>query len=45
MEMVTDGAGTSIKEGITKFEEGITVDPKLFLVPNDVKITEYNSPY
>jgi len=45
MEMVTEGAGTSIKEGVTKFEEGIKVDPKLFLVPDDVKITEYESPY
>ncbi|MCH8033559.1 MAG: hypothetical protein IH950_07370 [Bacteroidetes bacterium] len=45
MEMVTKGAGTNIKEGVTKFEEGIKVDPKLFLVPDDVKITEYESPY
>ena len=45
MEMVTEGAGTNIKEGVTKFEEGIKVDPKLFLVPDDVKINEYESPY
>jgi len=45
MEMVTEGAETSIKEGVTKFEEGITVDPKLFLVPDDVEITELKSPY
>lgn len=45
MEMVTEGAGTNIKEGVTKFEEGITVDPKLFLVPDDVDITTVKSPY
>ncbi len=45
MESTSKGAGTSIKEGVTKFEEGITVDPKLFLVPDDVVITELKSPY
>ena len=45
MEMVTEGAGTNVKEGVTKFDEGITVDPKLFLVPDDVEITEVQSPY
>jgi len=45
MEMVTEGAGTNIKEGVTKFEESIKVDPKLFRVPDDVKINEYKSPY
>lgn len=45
MESVTEGTGTSIKEGVTKFEEDITVDPKLFLVPDDVEIRELKSPY
>ncbi len=45
MESVSEGAGTIVKEGVTKFEEGITVDPKLFIVPDDVDITEVQSPY
>jgi len=45
MEMVTEGSGTNIKEGVTKFEEGIKVDPKLFLVHDDVDITTVKSPY
>ena len=45
MESVSEGAGTIVKEEVTKFEEGITVDPKLFLVPDDVDITEVQSPY
>jgi hypothetical protein len=45
MQSFSEGSGTTIKEGVTKFEEGITVDPKVFLVPDDVDITEIQSPY
>ena len=45
MEIVTEGAGTNIKEGVTKFEEGIMIDPKIFFVPDDVESTKVKSPY
>jgi hypothetical protein len=45
MQSVSEGSGTIIKEGVTKFEEGITVDPKVFLVPEDVEITEPKSKF
>ena len=45
MESVSEAAGTLVKEGVTKFEEGIKVDPKLFIVPDDVVITEMKSPF
>lgn len=41
----SEGAGTNFKEAVTKFEEGITVDPKLFIVPDDIDITVVQSPY
>ena len=45
MEMVTEGAGTSIKEYVTKFEEGIDINPTVFEIPKDVDIKETKSPY
>ena len=45
MEMVTEGAGTNLKEGVTEFEEGIDINPTVFEVPKDVDIKETKSPY
>ena len=41
----SESAGTIFKEWVTKFVEGITVNLKLFFVPDDVVITEVKSQY
>jgi len=45
VESVSEAAGTNVKEGATKFEEDISIDPKIFFVPDDVDITEVKSPH
>ena len=45
MESVSEGAGTNFKEGVTKFEEGIDINPTIFEVPKDVDIEDKNNLY
>lgn len=45
MKSESSGMGSDISETVTKFQEGVTVDPKMFNIPSDIEIKEVKSPY
>ena len=45
MEIVSEGMGTNVNELVTKFEEGIDINPTVFEAHKDVIIKEIKTPF
>lgn len=45
MEIVSEGMGTNVNELVTKFEEGIDINPTVFEAHKDANIKEIKSPF